>query len=78
MKSVTLPCVTSLIRDKEEKMCVGWGGSVPHFIELFLIPLGASIGYLFVCLCVCVYTCMLVIISAGESCSVLCRVALWH
>lgn len=45
--------MTSLIRSKEEKMCVcvcgGRGHSVPHFMELFLIPLGASIGYLRVC-----------------------------
>lgn len=43
--------MTSLIRDEEEKMCVcgGRGHNVPHFMELFLIPLGASIGYLCVC-----------------------------
>lgn len=30
-------------------VCGGRGHSVPHFMELFLIPLGASIGYLRVC-----------------------------
>lgn len=47
-------------------MCGGRGHNVSHFMELFLIPLGASIGYLCVCVCVCV-------VPAGA----LCVVALW-
>lgn len=57
------------MKQKTERECV-CVFVCTHFMELFLIPLGASFGY--VCVSVCVW------LLCQLRCPVLCRAALWE